>query len=270
MSKQRSQHERPVYYVTGEKGGVGKTLVTKGVVHWVDTQGKDFVVVDSDTSNPDVARAYGAGVADKDMAKAAKGRALDVRTLSLDFLDGWAALVDCAQEHPEAVLVVNVGARGRLVSDPGAQRVWGVADAAEDGILAGLRDAGRPFVVLWVTDGEQDSLQLLKRFRKEVGEEGAVHVVKNWGRIPVGTLAPWAFFDESNTAEAVREAGGHIVEYPALATQVAKQMVNDRLPIARALETEPKPVLSAGSRMVLEGWWRKASVALETMLAGGE
>ena len=188
MSKQHSQHERPVYYVTGEKGGVGKTLVTKGVVHWVDTQGKDFVVVDSDTSNPDVARAYGAGVADKDMAKAAKGRALDVRTLSLDFLDGWAALVDCAQEHPRRCWLSMWGpgagwCRTRVLSGCG-----GVADAAEHGILAGLRDAGRPFVVLWVTDGEQDSLQLLKRFREEVGEEGAVHVVKNWGRIPVGTL----------------------------------------------------------------------------------
>ena len=44
------------------------------------------------------------------------------------------------------------------------------------------------------------------------------------------------------------------MEYPALATRVARQMVNDRLSIARALETEPEPVLSAGSRMVLEGW----------------
>ena len=101
-------------------------------------------MIDSDTSNPDVARACGAGMKDED-AKAAKGRAAAVRTLPLDFLDGWAELVDCAKKYPEAVLVVNAGARGQLVSDPGAQRVWGVADAAEHGILAKLKEAGRPF-----------------------------------------------------------------------------------------------------------------------------
>ena len=175
------------------------------------------------------------------------------------------------KKYPEAVLVVNAGARGQLVSDPGAQRVWGVADAAEHGILAKLKEAGRPFLPLWVTDGEQDSILLLKRFRAVVGEGAAeVNVVKNWGLIPVGTLAPWTYFDDSETAKAVTESDGRIMEYPPLAMRVARQLVNRRLSIARALELEPEPILSAGERMVLEGWWRKASNALDPVLGMGK
>ena len=112
---------------------------------------------------------------------------------------------------------------------------------------------------------------LLKRFRAVVGEGAAeVNVVKNWGLIPVGTLAPWTYFDDSETAKAVTESDGRIMEYPPLAMRVARQLVNRRLSIARALELEPEPILSAGERMVLEGWWRKASKRARSGTRHGE
>jgi len=46
-----STHGKPIYWVGGSKGGVGKSLVTMATL---DTSGETLLLIECDTSNPDV------------------------------------------------------------------------------------------------------------------------------------------------------------------------------------------------------------------------
>ncbi len=50
--------DKAIYMVGGSKGGVGKSMVTMALIHFLTTRGDDVVVVDADTSNPDVMQNY--------------------------------------------------------------------------------------------------------------------------------------------------------------------------------------------------------------------
>lgn len=47
-----------IYYVGGEKGGTGKSFLTKSILQYLYDYGLDFVAIDTDRSNPDVKRCY--------------------------------------------------------------------------------------------------------------------------------------------------------------------------------------------------------------------
>ena len=49
---------KPIYLIGGSKGGVGKTLVTMAVVDYLEAQQAAVLLIESDTSNPDVWKAY--------------------------------------------------------------------------------------------------------------------------------------------------------------------------------------------------------------------
>lgn len=49
---------KPIYLIGGSKGGVGKTLVTMAVVDYLEAQQEELLLIESDTSNPDVWKAY--------------------------------------------------------------------------------------------------------------------------------------------------------------------------------------------------------------------
>ena len=50
--------DKRIYLVGGSKGGVGKSLVSMAIVDYLQQTGEDELLVDSDTSNPDVWKAY--------------------------------------------------------------------------------------------------------------------------------------------------------------------------------------------------------------------
>ena len=45
---------KPIYVVGGSKGGVGKSLVTMALVHYLKENDDEVFLIDADTSNPDV------------------------------------------------------------------------------------------------------------------------------------------------------------------------------------------------------------------------
>ena len=48
----------PIYWVGGSKGGVGKSMMTIATVDYLLERGKKVLLVECDTSNPDVGNAY--------------------------------------------------------------------------------------------------------------------------------------------------------------------------------------------------------------------
>lgn len=82
--------------VGGSKGGVGKSIVSSAVIDVLRQRGEKLLVIDSDTSNPDVYKSH--------------HKTIECMTLDLDRKDGWLALLNAAY-NTDATVVINSAAR---------------------------------------------------------------------------------------------------------------------------------------------------------------
>jgi MinD superfamily P-loop ATPase len=86
-----------IYWVGGSKGRVGKSMMTVATVDHLLEQGAHVLLVECDTSNPDVWKAYREQV--------------ETELVDLDEADGWIHLVNTCDRHREGVVVANTAAR---------------------------------------------------------------------------------------------------------------------------------------------------------------
>ncbi|HDR9482584.1 TPA: protein mobD [Burkholderia aenigmatica] len=129
----------PIYMVGGSKGGVGKSFVTLALVDYFRRTDFNVVLVETDTSNPDVMNAVHAEI--------------ECASCNLDDVSGWIDFVDFCDTHRDAVVVVNTAAR----SQAGVEQYGGTLASALD-------ELARRLVVLWVINRQRDSLELLLKF----------------------------------------------------------------------------------------------------------
>lgn len=212
MTKRTSRP--PIYMVTGGKGGVGKSLVSMSVL---DILGPSAVLIETDTSNPDVAKAYASTNA--------------MQAINLDERAGWIDLVNLADET-EAPLVINGAARS----------VDGLKNAD---ILGGaLEELGRELIVLFVMSRTRDSLELLADHRDILPADAA----QTWAVLNsyFGTPDKFTRYMESNQRREI-EAQTSTLIFPDLADRVVDQLNHERLTIAKAAE-----VMTIGNRMELQ------------------
>ena len=206
--------------IGGSKGGVGKSMATMATVDYLQQQGESVLLIETDTSNPDVWKAY------KDSA--------DTALINLDEADGWLELLNTCGRKPDSVVVINTAARN-------AQPVL------EHGSLldSSLTELKRKLVTLWMINRQRDSLELLKEYMKAM-PNAAVHVVRNGHS---GKENMFVFYNESNMRATVEERGGKSVTFPKLAHRVADEMFIRRLSIVAALQEMP-----IGNRAELIRW----------------
>lgn len=88
--------KKKLIIVGGSKGGVGKSIVSTAVIDLLRQRGEKLLVIDSDTSNPDVFKSH--------------HKTLECLTLDLDRKDGWMALLNAAY-NTDATVVINSAAR---------------------------------------------------------------------------------------------------------------------------------------------------------------
>ena len=89
-----------IYWVGGSKGGVGKSMITLATVDHLLEQGANVLLVECDTSNPDVGKAYKEEV--------------ETELIDLDEADGWIHLVNTCDRRRDSVVVINTAARNNL------------------------------------------------------------------------------------------------------------------------------------------------------------
>jgi cellulose biosynthesis protein BcsQ len=89
----------PIYVVGGSKGGVGKSMVALALVDHLQRRNANIVLVETDTSNPDVMKA----VHDE----------IECEAFDLDEADGWIGLVNFCDTHRDAVVIINTAARNQ-------------------------------------------------------------------------------------------------------------------------------------------------------------
>ena len=49
---------KKIYLIGGSKGGVGKSIVSMATIDYLQEQGESILLIESDTSNPDVWKGY--------------------------------------------------------------------------------------------------------------------------------------------------------------------------------------------------------------------
>ena len=54
---------KKIYLIGGSKGGVGKSMVSMATIDYLQEQGESILLIESDTSNPDVWKGYHDSVA---------------------------------------------------------------------------------------------------------------------------------------------------------------------------------------------------------------
>jgi hypothetical protein len=209
----------PIYMVGGSKGGVGKSFVTLALVDHLRRTDVNVVLVETDTSNPDVMKAVHAEI--------------ECGSCDLDDVSGWIDFINFCDRHRDATVVVNTAARSQA----------GVAQYG--GTLAStLDELARRLVVLWVINRQRDSLELLFKFGATF-PNAVTHVVRNGY---FGSPEKFTLYQDSQLRRAVEEQGQSL-DFPDLADRVADELRSQRLSIRNAAET-----MHMGERAELLRW----------------
>jgi hypothetical protein len=219
--------------VGGGKGGVGKSTCASALLYCLLRAGKKPYLIETDTSNPDVAKAH----------KSADPAALPMSMLDLDLEDGWLELIDTRVAHPDHVLVVSTGSRSNVPF----QRFGSL-------LGEGLQEIAAPLVTLWMIDGNRDCLELLNQYRQVI-TAGPVHVLRN-----AHCARTFPLYEASKLRHELERSGGLSLTFPALAERVAQTLSAERLSFAAAEASETLPL---GHKLALRRWLGEVSAILQ-------
>jgi hypothetical protein len=224
-----------IYWVGGGKGGVGKSMVSMALLDYLLGKSIPVLLVESDTSNPDVFKAY--------------KNSLPCELVDLDCVDGWIQVVNTCDANRDKTVVVNTPARS-------------AAGVAKFGSTLGssLSELGRSLVGLWAINRHRDSVELLKDFMDAM-PECRVHVLRN---LYFGDETKFELYATSKAVRPrVESGGGKSLSFPDLADRVADDLYKERMTIAAAAEALP-----LGNRAELRRW-RTAVAKMFAEIADG-
>jgi cellulose biosynthesis protein BcsQ len=224
--------EKNIYFIGGSKGGVGKSLVTMATIDYLQEQKEKILLVESDTSNPDVWKAY------KDN--------IDAKLINLDESDGWIELVNTCDNSQNTVIVINCAARN----------IDGVKSYGNTlGTILG--ELKRKLVTLWVINRQRDSLELLREYIDTMPNT-TIHVLRNEY---FGEEKKFEIYNESNLRKTIENRGGKSLTFPDLADRVSDDLYNKRMSITVALREMPM-----GNRAELMRWRTEVKKIMEAVI----
>ncbi len=216
----------PIIFVSGSKGGVGKSITTMAVLDYLGAKQQMAKLVDADPSNPDVFKSY--------------NRALESEQVDLDDVEGWIQLVNICDSPSFKTVVVNTPAR----NNDGVRKHGGVLTGA-------LKELGRPLVTLWIINRQRDSLDLLAEYLDLTAGHGIVHVVQNGY---FGEEKKYELYQASAIRDRVAAQNGKTLFLPDLADRVTDELYSKRITLAQAVSQ-----MKIGDRVELQRW--RAAVA---------
>lgn len=232
--KSKDAKKGDIYVVGGGKGGVGKSFTTIALVDSLEQAGVKVLVIESDTSNPDVWKMY------KDQ--------IETRLIDLDDANGWIDLVNTCDEFKDHVVVINTAARNNK----------GVVAYGET-LNSTLVELGRELTTLWVINRQRDSLELLKEYRDALPGT-KVHVIRNGY---FGDEQKFELYNFSKTREMIESEGGKSLLLPDLADRVSDDLYSKRLSVSKAMTELP-----IGNRAELSRWRRDAARMIGEVIDG--
>ena len=208
-------------------------MVCVGLTDTLVSLQENVLLIESDTSNPDVYKMY--------MDE------LETRLLDLDTADGWIDLVNICDEKKDHTVVINTAARNNK----------GVA-AYSQTLRNTLQELKRDLVTFWVINRQRDSVELLKEYLEELPDT-RLHVVRNGH---YGEESKFELYNNSKLRDQVEDAGGLSLMFPDLADRVSDALHSQRLSIRTALKIMP-----IGNRAELLRWRGAMQKMFEQALA---
>ncbi len=187
-------NQQQIIDVGGEKGGIGKSIVCRTLADYHNERGLPFTLFDTDRSNPDVWRVF------QD-----QGCELAIFSEARRFQDAANPIFNAAQD-------------GRVLVNLPAQVLPAMKEWFEKNeILDIARDAGIQFVLVFVTDGEYDSLSLLRKTLEYFQADVQHLVVKNNGVVKSeDARTAWANFEADEQLNAlIAQVKAKVMEFPA-------------------------------------------------------
>jgi len=238
------------FIIDGDKGGVGKSLAARALVHHFltreDAERPRLVVYDADLSNPDVC-----GEGGLKPGGGISGTAL----LDLSTESGWIdlgtrlATIAAASQTTEYRIVINMPAQIGTRAFDGSIHIVGEV----------LREANA--VPVWLLSRTQESIRALDyRLRNMPARYEAGIVVKN---LFFGSADKFVLWQTDELRRRLVDEGAWLeVDLPEMNDQLAVMI--GRRPFHEVLATgiDGKP-LPYGYRLALQSWLKRAGAALE-------
>lgn len=209
-----------IIIIGGGKGGVGKSIVSIGVIDMVCARGESPLLIESDTSNPDVWKMY--------------ENEVRAEPVDLDDANGWIDFINLCDGHRDGPVIVNTAARNNR----------GVTDHAAT-LHAALDELARRVVTMWVINRQRDSLELLGEYMHDM-PASQIHVVRN---NYYGEPHKFELYNASKLRTQVEEKGGKSIDFPDLADRVSDDLYSKRLSVDKAAKQLP-----LGNRAELTRW----------------
>ena len=209
-----------IYLVGGGKGGVGKSIVSMSLIDFLIQQREKVLLVETDTSNPDVMKCY-------------QNEVISV-ALNLDHVDGWMDLITQCDHHKNHVVVINSAAR-----NDHAVQTYG------DRLQQALPLLKRKLITFWVINRQRDCVELLRNFLEQI-PESKTHVIMN---AYFGNREKFETYNNSQTKKYIEQLGGKSLVFPEVADRVADDLYIKRMTIEKAAEDLP-----IGNRIELLRW----------------
>lgn len=145
-----------IHLVGGEKGGVGKSVMSRLLAQYCLDNHQPFIALDADQSHATLSRSYG------DFA----------RNLNLEQFESADQIIEVAVEENVNV-VIDLPAQSERLLDR-----W----IDENGVLDLCEELSLKFIVWYVVDDGPDSADLLTKFLTRYASQVTCIAVKNFGR----------------------------------------------------------------------------------------
>ena len=223
-----------IHFVGGEKGGVGKSVVSRLLAQWFIDRSLPFAAVDGDLSHGALVRMY-----------ADYSQAVDLSN----------------PESADQIVDRALGADRRVLIDLPAQSLRTLWNwLSEANVFAFAKEAGIRMSFWHVTDGGFASVGEIERALELFGDRFEHKVVRNFGRSKNFTQ-----FDESTAKRKLDQLGGKAIDLPELDAQAMYKV--DRLGSSfwGAIHSSADGGLKPLERQRVRLWLERSYAQLETM-----
>ncbi|MEM6452003.1 MAG: hypothetical protein AAF703_17025 [Cyanobacteria bacterium P01_D01_bin.105] len=226
-----------IIWVSGGKGGVGKSTFARGILDVLLNAGVAVAAYDGDPDNAQLFRFY-------------QEQGMGVKKLALDTQGAADGLLDAMEARKAQVFLIDVAAGGSKT----------LQDLENDiGLISEAAAMGYGFTVVSVLSRIKDSVNLLK-LTLGMTEGLAVDLiaVRN---LYFGDDGQFALFDESMTKQRLIERGGRVVDMPILFANTYEILDRQNLPFSTAVSA-PTSVVPRAHRTRVYKWLQALDEAL--------
>ena len=211
---QVEQKPKRVVWITGGKGGTGKSTFARGLLDTLLTAKVGVAALDGDHDNSQLFRHY-------------KSTAVGVTRIGIKERDGGDEVITEMEEVGTDVILIDVPAGG-------GQLLLGLEE--EIGFLSAMAEVGYQLTMVTVLSRIKDSVNQLKLAMDITEGFGVQHVaVRN---LYYGEAEKFRFLERSKTKQRLEQNGGVVIDMRDLYEDTYERIDDLDLPFSRAVDND--------------------------------